>query len=734
MAGKADIEAGRAFVRLFLKNDLSKQLAGVMKSAGESVKQLGAGAMRAGAGLTAGGLAILAPLGAAVAAYTSMGGAAMDAAARTGLSVEAISELSFAAEQTGASFGDVETATKRMAVGIGDLAAGSQAAQDRFASLGLTLADLQGLSPEDQFTKISAAIAKIENPTMRTAAAVDMFGRSGTNLLPMIGDLDQLRAKARDLGIVMSGDAAAGADELGDAIDQVKSQVTAAAFQIGAALAPAVLSATKTLSGLLAKGIEWVQQNRGLLQIIAAVGSSLLVAGAAVTALGAALFAGGIILTTLGAALGTVLSPIGLLVAGLVAGVAAWFRFSDSGRTAWRKLVAGVLPIVETLKQTLGGVTDAVQAGQWALAGKVAIAGLKLAFFQGLSAIEQAFPATFATILRTVGKIGDGLVSAWGATTGFLTTQWNNWGKATLDTILEVARLIPDIWQTAVASIAEMFLSFTNPSSMVGKSIRMAMKAALLPVIAITEMSTRKKIDADKLTEGVIARAMGGDMGKMQESAQEIEAARRPLMMRNLEYAIAKGKESGADTSQLERELEQLRAGPKTVDVFADARRAVADYTSSLRGNLAAGGTAGEGAVSGSLEKFLQKLQSGVSVTDAQAELKALQAELAAAKKQVGNPKFGGWDRPPPDPDAGPAAVPAAVPRGVAIGPTYSAAAAQAAGQMGNGPNPQDKMIVSIRESTQILRELGVLSAKQTLASERAVATQERWLASLTFG
>lgn len=917
MAGRADIEAGRAFVRLFLKNDLTRQLAGAMKAAGQSVQQIGAGAMKAGAGLAAGGLSVLAPLGAAVAAFTSMGGEAMDAAARTGMSVESLSELGFAAEQTGASLADVETATKKMAVGIGDLAAGSKTAQNNFAALGLTLSDLQGLSPEAQFAKIATAIAAIKDPTSRTAAAVDMFGKSGTKLLPMLVDMDSLRAKARELGIVMSTQAAAGADDLGDALDQVKAQVSAAAFQIGAALAPAVLAVTKHVSGLLSKGIEWVKQNQGVVQTVAAVGAGLVAAGAAVATLGAAVYAagsvlailGGAILTvsgvagriggaivapfrllgtvaagaaarigatfasvwggmragasafanvaatitagaaqagaaigrqigrgvatavvslralraagvglgpaigislyrgvatavrpvtglfagafsrvrsmaaatggflrrslslsaaggglgrglgglvgaagmlgaiglggafapllaaapivlgvlgSIGTALAAVASPVMLLAAGVAAGAVAWVNWSSSGQAAWEGLLAAVQPIAVTLRDTFGNVKDAITGGQWALAGKLAIAGLKLAVFQGLAAIQDAFPRVFGAVLRTVGKVGDGVVKAWGKVTGFLTAQWNTWGKATLDTILEVAGLIPDIWQRAVEGLANSILSASAKggvmgalaSKLLGVDMSQEQAKAELAEVQRRQVTLRTKSETAGVVAQEIASGTEANTGR-KLAADEIAAKQRYL-------------------AELQAQVADLRAGGsgsanvgQTVDVLADARQAVHAFSQQLRSDLAnTGATTGGGPVSQAMDAFLGQLESGVSVADAQAELSALQAELAAAKQATATGPGAGATA------AGPGAATAAraAERGVEIGPTFSAAAALAAGQIGGAASPQEKMVTSIYEMAKTLREVGLLTRQQTVSNAHVVTLYERFLAAMSYG
>ena len=60
MAGRGDIEAGRAFVRLFLKNDLTSQLTRTlsnvskqMVTAGQSMSRLGMSSIKVGAAMAA---------------------------------------------------------------------------------------------------------------------------------------------------------------------------------------------------------------------------------------------------------------------------------------------------------------------------------------------------------------------------------------------------------------------------------------------------------------------------------------------------------------------------------------------------------------------------------------------------------------------------------------------------------------------------------------------------------
>ena len=73
---------------------------------------------------------------------------------------------------------------------------------EKFAAIGVSMDQLQGKKPEEQFRAIAKAIGAIQDPTQRAAAAVSIFGKSGTELLPLFAeDIDALMAKAKELGV-----------------------------------------------------------------------------------------------------------------------------------------------------------------------------------------------------------------------------------------------------------------------------------------------------------------------------------------------------------------------------------------------------------------------------------------------------------------------------------------------------------------------------------------------------
>jgi len=209
-----------------------------MKAFGNQMKKIGKVAAVAGA-------AVVGAVGLMVKSYVKAGDEVHKMALRTGFSTEKLSELKYAAEISGASLETLEKGVKKMAKTILDASksGGALATYVRaFEQIGLTAEELIDLSPEDQFDKIARAIANVENPTIRAARAQDIFGRAGTQLLPLFAEgaegLDKLRKKAHELGLVFDQEAANKAAALNDAITSLKGSVTGVTREIAGALVP----------------------------------------------------------------------------------------------------------------------------------------------------------------------------------------------------------------------------------------------------------------------------------------------------------------------------------------------------------------------------------------------------------------------------------------------------------------------------------------------------------------
>lgn len=481
---KADIAAGRAYVSLFVKNDMTKAL----NKAKQELNDFGSSILGVGTKVAGMGAVITGGLTAAVMHFANVGSELNDMSARTGISTTALAELGHAAGMTGTEMASVESSVKKMQKNLGGIGPESKKAQEALAAMGLTMGQISGLAPEDQFQAIAERIGSIEDPSRQAAAAMAIFGGSGTDILPMMQNIRELRQEARDLGIAPSPESIAAADAIGDAIDRVRAVVSSAVFEIGAAMAP---MATDILNGFLivAKAVKkFVVENRALVVTAAKVGVALLVAGTAIAAIGGAfIFAGAAIggmmsvMAAFGAAAGVVtsviaaagsavmaiLSPVGLLAAALVAGVYAWARFTESGREA----VSGLATIVSevfggimtTVSETMGGIIMAIQAGDLSLAGQIAMIGLQLVFLQGLETIHKLFGDTIGTI---IGQIVNGdLAGAWETTTAALTITWDAFSTNIVERFREASESIMAIWRETAGFLNDNILDYLSAAT-----------------------------------------------------------------------------------------------------------------------------------------------------------------------------------------------------------------------------------------------------------------------------
>lgn len=156
---------------------------------------------------------------------------ALDAAAnigelakQLGLSASALQELQFAAGQSGVSGGELEAAFVKLTRSIGDAATGSKTATEAFNRMGVAFTDSTGKakSNEEVFLDIAEAYQNAADKTAFAAQMSDVLGKSASRLIPILEQgrdgLEKNAQMARELGLVMSDELVAAADEAGDAM------------------------------------------------------------------------------------------------------------------------------------------------------------------------------------------------------------------------------------------------------------------------------------------------------------------------------------------------------------------------------------------------------------------------------------------------------------------------------------------------------------------------------------
>lgn len=546
MAG-SNIKAGGAFVEMFVKDGtVAKTLDKVrrqLSAFGKSVSSIGLSSI----GL---GTAIGAPLAASVASFAASGAAVDDMANRTGIGSDALQELSYAAGQSATDMDSLEKGLLKMQRTMVEAGEGSQTARDALAKLGLSAADLSGLTGDMQFERIAEQIASIKDPAQRTAAAIAIFGKSGAQLLPLMNEgsagIARMRDEARRLGLVMDQDAIKNAAVLDDGIHRLTMTMGAFKNAIGAAIVGPAIQFTGWLTTSVGAANRWIMANRGLVLGVGMVAVALVTAGAALLGIGTTIkvvsFAvGG--LATAWAALGTVLttiaaSPFLVVVAGLAAITAAVPVMRDGVMSAIGDLTTGFGELLGIATTTLDGIVDAMSSGNMALAAKVLWAGVNAAWLAGTEGLRQVWREAVTGLSLMMTDAFAGIRSAWAITTQFIGGAW--------DAVVGGMGGTWSDWQNSLASgIAKLMARATgvDPAEM-QKSLEE--EQAGIKAASQARRTAREKETADRLKqirkEAEEAKDVLGDgLNEQNKAAQaELQSAIDELNAARSEAASAK--------------------------------------------------------------------------------------------------------------------------------------------------------------------------------------------------
>lgn len=194
----------------------------------------------------------------AAADIVGFAGEVTDMSAKTGIGIEALQEFKYAAEQSGFELTTLTT-------GIGDmqkrLAGGDASAVGAIKALGLSLDDIRAMAPEEQFKTLAARVAEVEDPADRVKVAMDLFGDSGRQMLPLLTeDLEALTGRAQNLGLVMDEETVASMDLLGDTVSDLMMAGQALLARVLEPFIPLLTSAAEGaiwLAGALGDGLGW---------------------------------------------------------------------------------------------------------------------------------------------------------------------------------------------------------------------------------------------------------------------------------------------------------------------------------------------------------------------------------------------------------------------------------------------------------------------------------------------
>ena len=165
-------------------------------------------------------------------------------AARLGMTYGEFAGLSLAADLAGVSMDTIGKASQKAEIAFAKAAGGSKVASAAFAGLGLSVEQLNGMSAADRFDAIASAIAALPTEAQRAAAAVQLFGKAGSELLPLFAGgaegIKQARAEADRLGLALTTTQGREVEKMNDSFTMVGKTIEGVVQQVTAFLAPAV--------------------------------------------------------------------------------------------------------------------------------------------------------------------------------------------------------------------------------------------------------------------------------------------------------------------------------------------------------------------------------------------------------------------------------------------------------------------------------------------------------------
>ena len=432
-----------AAVRIQATVDGTTQVDGLQRSLDKVDKQASGlqgtfGRLRNLAGGLGGALGALVPA-AGIAGLTALAKGSIDAAdnlndlrQRTGVSVENLSKFGAAAEDAGSSIDEVAKSMGRLSKGIVDPASKTNEA---LKSIGINSRDAAGnvRGVDAIMLDLADKFAKMPDGAQKTALAMELFGRSGANLIPM---LNGGREALSQYQATISGDMASAADQFNDSLNAIARTLAGPFNQAVTALLPTL---TQVAQGLAA-GIQWFSTLPQPIQNAALVIGAL---GAAFIALAPAISLG---ISLLGA-IGPALAAIGPAVSTLLPILAAVF----SGPVGWVALLVAAGAAVNVFRDQIGAAFQAV--------GKIisdVAAGFKAVFIDpvaaGLRALVEFINNTFVRPIQdSFTKLVEGVGRIFGAIKDAITAPF----KAAFETVRGIVNQILRAIGQAVGSVVQ---------------------------------------------------------------------------------------------------------------------------------------------------------------------------------------------------------------------------------------------------------------------------------------
>ena len=355
----------------------------------------------------------------------------------TGLSTQELQKYKAASDLVDVSVETIAKSQAKLKKSMYSAQQGSAAASTAFDTLGVSVTDANGhlRSQDEVFTDVIKALGSMENETERDALAMQIFGKSATELNPLIEDNGETFQRVADIFAknnleVVDQETIDKANQFNDYLDEIKATWGTAIATIGMQLAGYLAPVLEKVAGFLEKVAGWLSTLSpevltviGIIAgVVAAIAPLLIVFGKIAFAISS--ITG--LMSTLGISFTALMGPVGIVIAIIGALIAVGVLLYKNWDTI--KEYAGMIKdwVVEKWTALKDGVTNAVNE----LKEKVLFYwnALKLGVTTIVETVRTKVSDVFNGIKSTVTSIFNGIKST-------ATSVWNGIKNAIVNPI-----------------------------------------------------------------------------------------------------------------------------------------------------------------------------------------------------------------------------------------------------------------------------------------------------------
>lgn len=329
---------------------------------------------------------------------------------QTGLTTEEIQKMHYASDLVDVSFDSISGALKKLKKNMTSHAA-------TWSQLGISVTDAEGnmRSATDVFYEALDALSQIDNETERDQVAMDLFGKSADELAGIIDDggaaLKEYGDQAKELGLIMDDDMIDSMNSLNDTIDELKGNFKGTFMKLGSAIATSLAPALEKVRDKLEAVAEWIrnlspEQAELILKItgvVAALAPVLVIGGKLIVGISKLLQ----IAPLLSTAFSALISPVGLIIAGIAAAIAIGVLLYKN----WDKIKAKAQELKNNLLQAWNNIKTSTIEAFTALKEDIAAAwdNIKSGAIEKANAVKDAVVNAFNSIKSKATSIWNGI-------------------------------------------------------------------------------------------------------------------------------------------------------------------------------------------------------------------------------------------------------------------------------------------------------------------------------------